>query len=91
MATGEISERMFRALCVQLIRAGKLDAKDITAAADELAAQGDDEAAHSLQCFVVHAEAQSMVDWHAERAAKRALERAQHAARKKPEGYKPEG
>ena len=51
MKSGDISERMFRALCIQLIRAGKMDADDIAAAADELDAEGDEDAAHTLRCF----------------------------------------
>lgn len=90
MTPGDITERMFQALCVQLMRAGKLDTKDVIAASDEMAAKGDEEGAYGLQCFIVEAQAPGMVEWHAERTARMALERAQYAAPKKPEGYKPD-
>lgn len=70
MAVGDISERMFRALCVQLIRAGKLDGDDIDAAADELSAQGDDDAANTLRCFTLYAAAPSQSEWIAEQRRK---------------------
>lgn len=84
--TGDITERMFRALCVQLMRAGKLDRADVEAAVSELEAKGDDEAAHNLQCFTLHADAPSMTEWHAERQARRMIEQAQHRAKKSDGG-----
>ena len=55
MLVGDISERMFRALCIQLIRSGKLDGDDLIEASDELDAEGDADAAHALRCVIVEA------------------------------------
>lgn len=80
---GDIGERMFRALCVQLIRSGKLSPQDIEEASQELAAQGDEEAAHSLQCFTLHAAAPSMAEWHAELLAKKKRDYAAYLERQR--------
>lgn len=62
-----LAERMLRALLVQLIRTEAVDPDDIDAAADALASEGDDEAAHEMRCLIVEASAPAPSDWEADR------------------------
>ena len=57
---------MLRAFIVRMIRVEAIDPDDIAAAADDLDAQGDAEAAHSLRCMILHASAQPASEFQAE-------------------------
>lgn len=62
-----ISDRVLLALIRQLIRSDAIDTDDIIAAADDLKARGDDDAAFVLMATIVEAHAPSQSDWEAER------------------------
>lgn len=51
--SADVTADMFRALCIALFRAGKIDMDDIGEAADALASEGKDMAAHELRCIAL--------------------------------------
>lgn len=86
MTVGDISERMLRALVVQQIRAGKIDQQDILEAADELDAEGDEEAAHTMRCLIAHAAAPRTTEWLAEKRRRDIRERTAMLEKGPPDG-----
>jgi hypothetical protein len=62
-----LSDRMLRALLVQLLKTEALDPDDINVAADRLALAGDEEAAHAMRCLIVESMAPDPSDWEADR------------------------
>lgn len=66
-----LAERMLRALLIQMLRTDAIDPDDLSAAADELTAQGDDEAAHAIKCLIVESMSPSQTDWQADQRRSR--------------------
>lgn len=66
-----LAERMLRAFLKQMIRTEAVDPDDISEAADRLARDGDDEAAHAMRCLIVEAATPELSDWNADRARAR--------------------
>ena len=66
-----LAERMLRAFLLQMIRTEAVDPDDIAEAADCLAREGDEEAAHAMRCLILEASQPSQSDWEAERARAR--------------------
>jgi len=62
---------MLKAFLVQMIRAEAVDPGDIAEAADALAKDGDEDAAHAMRCLILQAAAPEQSDWEADRARAR--------------------
>ena len=66
-----LAERMLRAFLAQMIRADAVDPDDLAEAADRLARDGDEEAAHAMRCVILEASAPDASDWLADKARAR--------------------
>ncbi len=66
-----LSERMLRALLIQLLKSEAIDPDDIGDAAERLAKHGDDEAAHALRCVILESLAPEQSDWDADQRRSR--------------------
>jgi hypothetical protein len=78
---GDLSERILRALVVQMLRSGAIDEDDVAKASEELEAQNDPEAADSLRCMIIRASAPTQSEWIAENRRKSIRERTAHIAK----------
>jgi len=61
-----LSERMLRAIIVQMVEAGTIPAELIADASEYASDKGDGDAAHALGCIFLETQAPSQSEWMAE-------------------------